>query len=149
MCSKPSHSADPKPRGVYRKPGARLAGLAMALSLGGCAAMTEGDEVFLQQHRATVALTQAVMAAEFENPDAVDVLYEGEAALNDACAPLQSVAYRRSNNESVYPWHKMAAYESLEACMVQIHVIEDLLWRVDPETAEHYLNPSVVSASAD
>ena len=126
-----------------------LAGLAVAVSLGGCASMTGGEQVFLEQHQASVALTQAVMAAEYDNPDAVDVLYDGEMALNQACGPLQAVAYRKSNDETVYPWHHMAAYDSLEACTAQIEAVEDLLWRVDPETAGHYLGGSLISARVD
>jgi hypothetical protein len=126
-----------------------LAGLAMAVSLGGCASMTGGDRIFLQQHQATVALTQAVMAAEYDNPDAVDVLYDGEMALNQACGPLQAVAYRKSNDETVYPWHHMAAYDSLDDCNAQIEAVEDLLWRVDPETAGHYLGRSLISARVE
>lgn len=126
-----------------------LAGLAMAASLGGCASMTGGDQIFMQQHQASVALTQAVMAAEYDNPDAVDVLYDGEMALNQACGPLQAVAYRKSNDETVYPWHHMAAYDSLEDCNAQIEAVEDLLWRVDPETAGHYLGRSLISARVE
>ena len=96
-----------------------------------------------------MALTHAVMAAEFDNPDVADMLYESESALNQACGALQSVAYRKSNNETVYPWHHMAAYGALETCSAQIHAVEDLLWRVDPETAEHYLDQALVSASVD
>ena len=126
-----------------------LASLAVAVALGGCASITGGEQVFLQQHQASVALTQAVMAAEYENPDTVDVLYDGELALNQACGPLQAVAYRKSNDATVYPWHHMAAYDSLDDCMAQIEAVEDLLWRVDPETAGHYLGRSLISASVD
>ncbi len=129
--------------------GTVLAGLAMAVSLGGCASVTGGDQIFLQQHQASVALTQAVIAAEYDNPDAVDVLYEGELALNQACGPLQAVAYRKTNDETVYPWHHMAAYGSLEDCTAQIQAVEDLLWRVDPETAGHYLGRSLISARVE
>ena len=140
-----SGSAARTPHGMA----AALAGLAMVAWLGGCASMTGGDQIFLQQHQASVALTQAVMAAEYDNPDAVDLLYDGEMALNEACGPLQAVAYRRSNEETVYPWHHLEAYGSLDDCSDQIQAVEDLLWRVDPETADHYLGGSLISARVE
>lgn len=126
--------------------GGLLAVLAATVFLAGCAASSRGEEVYLMQHRATIALTQAVMAAEYDNPEIVDQLYDGEDALGRACGALQTIGYRRMNQGSVDPVLKMAAYDSLDACAAETVAVEELLWRLDPQTAGHYLEAPVVSA---
>ncbi len=119
--------------------------LALTLALAGCASRSEGDLVYLKQHRASVALTQALLIAELENPAIVDLLYDSETALNAACAPLQEAAYRKLNDEPVDPLLKLEASGALDACDAKAREIEDLLWRIDPETAGHYLDSPLVS----
>lgn len=128
--------------------GGLLAVLAASVIITGCATSDRGEAVFLQQHRASVALTQAVMAAEFENPQIVDQLYDGEDALGGACGPIQQIGYRKMNDGSVDPALRMAAYEALDACAAETAVVEALLWQLDPETARHFLDQPQVSAMA-
>ncbi len=123
--------------------------LALAFALAGCATRSEGDLVYMKQHRASVALTQALLAAEAENPAIVDMLYDSETALNAACAPLQEAAYRKLNNEPVDPVLKLKASGALDACDAKAREIEDLLWRIDPETAGHYLDNPLVSVRSE
>ena len=123
--------------------------LALAFVLAGCATRSEGDLVYLKQHRASVALTQALLVAELENPEIVDLLYDSETALNAACAPLQEAAYRKLNNEPVDPVLKLKASGALDACDAKAREIEDLLWRIDPETAGHYLDNPLISVRSD
>jgi hypothetical protein len=122
---------------------------ALAVALAGCATPAEGDLVYLKQHRASVALTQALLAAELDNPSVVDMLYDGETALNAACAPLQEAAYRKLNREPVDPLLKLEAHGALDTCDAKAREIEDLLWRIDPETAGHYLDNPLVSVRSD
>ena len=103
----------------------------------------------MKQHRASVALSQALLAAEVENPAIVDLLYDSESALNAACAPLQEAAYRKLNNEPVDPMLKLKASGALDACDAKAREIEDLLWRIDPETAGHYLDSPLVSVRSE
>ena len=112
-----------------------LSALALALALTGCATQWESDLVYQKQHRASIALTRALLAAEHENPTIVDMLYDSETALNAACAPLQEAAYRKLNNEPVDPLLKLKASGALDACDAKAREIEDLLWRIDPETS--------------
>jgi hypothetical protein len=127
--------------------GAWLA-LVLTLVLGGCAMRAEGDAVYLKQHRASLALTQVVLAAEFGNPALVDMLYDSETALNVACKPLQEAAYRKLIKEPVDPVLKLRAYGALDSCEAKAREIEDLLWRIDPQTAGHYLDRPLVSVRA-
>jgi hypothetical protein len=122
---------------------------ALAVALAGCATQADGDLVYLKQHRASVALTQALLAAELDNPAVVDMLYDSETALNAACAPLQEAAYRKLNREPVDPLLKLEAYGALDTCDAKAREIEDLLWRIDPETAGHYLDNPLVSVRSD
>ncbi len=131
--------------------GIRLGGwvaLALALALAGCATRAEGDAVYMKQHRASIALTQVVLVAELENPAVVDMLYDSETALNMACKPLQEAAYRKLTKEPVDPVLKLQAYGALDSCDAKAREIEDLLWRIDPQTAGHYLDNPLVSVRA-
>jgi hypothetical protein len=120
----------------------------LAVALAGCATRAEGDAVYLKQHRASIALTQVVLVAELENPGVVDMLYDSESALNVACKPLQEAAYHKLNDESVDPVLKLQAYGALDSCDAKAREIEDLLWRIDPQTAGHYLESPLVSVRA-
>lgn len=147
-CRPIDRAAGPQIKNRYPAWGVRFA-LLVAMALTGCASMRQGDQIFLQQNRASTALTQALLVAEAENPDTLDLLYDNEAALNEACAALQEVAYRRMQEEPVAPWLKFAAFGDLEGCATQSRAIEELLWEIDPETATHYLDPPLVSAMAE
>jgi hypothetical protein len=129
------------------RPGGWIA-VALALALAGCAMRAEGDAVYMKQHRASIALTQAVLAAELKNPEVVDLLYDSETALNLACKPLQEAAYRKLIKEPVDPMLKLRAYGALDSCENKAREIEDLLWRIDPQTAGHYLDSPLISVRA-
>jgi len=135
------------------KPARRAVGGVVAavlmLALAGCAARAQGEAIYLKQHRASIALTQALMTAEFENPAVVDLLYDSETMLNKACAPLQEASYRRMIGDSVNPLLKLKAYSALDTCDATARKVEDLLWRIDPVTAGHYLDRPFVSVKAD
>jgi hypothetical protein len=120
------------------KRGAFLTLTAAAL-LSACATADRGEAIYYQQNRATVALAQAIMAAEFENPETAEQLYDGEMALNRACG---------LNEEPVDAMLKVAAMDSLDDCAAQVSEVEGLIWRLDPETAAYYLEQPVVSAMA-
>lgn len=121
----------------------------LMLALAGCAAHSQGEAIYLKQHRASIALTQALLTAEFENPAVVDMLYDTESMLNKACAPLQEASYRRMIGDSVDPLLKLKAYNALDTCDATARNVEDLLWRIDPVTAGHYLDRPFVSVKAD
>ena len=128
--------------------GGLLSVLAAIAILAGCATSNRGEAIFMQQHRASIALTEAVMAAEYDNPEIIDQLYDGEDGLGRACGPIQEIGYRKMNQVSVDPMLRMAAYDSLDACAVETAAVEALLWQVDPETARHFLDQPLVSAMA-
>ncbi len=121
----------------------------LMLALAGCAARAQGEAIYLKQHRASIALTQALLTAEFENPAVVDMLYNTESMLNKACAPLQEASYRRLIGDPVDPLLKLKAYNALDTCDATARNVEDLLWRIDPVTAGHYLDRPFVSVKAD
>ncbi len=144
-------AAGRRPRAVRPAERPRLGGwiaLTLAAALAACASRAEGDLVYLKQHQASVALTQALLAAEVENPAAIELLYYNEAALNKACAPLQEAAYLSLNDKPVDRGLKMRAYGALDTCAARTREIEDLLWRIDPQTAGHYLDRPLVSVRA-
>lgn len=143
-----ARSGAERPRRGSPRPGGWIA-LALAAALAGCATQAEGDMVYLKQHRASIALTQILLIAESDNPALLDRLYDVETALNAACAPLQEAAYRKLNKEPVYPLLKLKAYGALDTCDAKASEIEDLLWRIDPETAGYYLNHPLVSVRSD
>ncbi len=121
----------------------------LMLALAGCAVRAQGEAIYLKQHRASIALTQALLTAEFENPAVVDMLYDTESMLNKACAPLQEASYRRMIGDPVDPLLKLKAYNALDTCDTTARSVMDLLWRIDPVTAGHYLDRPFVSVKAD
>ena len=119
----------------------------LALGLAGCASQDLSKDVYLKQHRASLALSEALIAAELANSQDLDALKQGAAALRSACAALQEAGYRSSNDEPIDLSLKIAAYGTLDTCAAQANVIEDLLWRIDPMTAGHYLDHPMVSVA--
>ena len=117
----------------------------LALGLASCATQDLSKEVYLKQHRASLALTEALISARYDNPHNIDALKKGAAALDSACAALQEAGYLNSQDEPVDLPLKIAAYGTLDTCAAQASVIEDLLWRIDPLTAGHYLDHPLVS----
>ena len=129
---------------AWRKP---LLGAAVAVGLAGCAAAGQSIEVYDQQARANLALTAVLAAAHSKNPGRVDDLERGAAALRIACAALQDAEYRSRNDAPVDLSVKVAAYGTLDTCAAKATEIEDLLWRIDPFIAGHYLEHPMVSVA--
>lgn len=119
----------------------------LALGLSSCTTQDMSKDVYLKQHRASMALTEALIAAELENSQNLDALKQGWVALSSACAALQEANYRSSVDEPVDLSLKIAAYGTLDTCAAQANVIEDLLWRIDPLAAGHYLEHPMVSVA--
>lgn len=140
---------EPGTRTIRRLRGAWVA-LALAAPLAGCATGTEGQAIYIKQHQVSIALTQALISAtEVDDPRMMDALYNGEDALNTACAPLQEAGYKALNKEAVGPLLELKAFYSLETCKTRTREIEDLLWRIDPKTAHHYLGRPLVSVKSE
>ena len=131
-------------RGPLSIPGGALA---IVACLGGCAIGPDAKAVFLQQHRALAALTEAITVAELEQPELADRLYGTEEALNAACEPLQTASHKKMAEEEIGAQLGLAVVRTLPACAEKTQEVERLLWQVDPETAEYFLNqPTVASA---
>lgn len=107
-----------------------------------CASLTRGhgEEVFTSQHRAITAITEAIQVAELENPEIVDELYAAEDELNEACGPLQEVGSLKIIDKTVSFFLKLTSIFSLNSCEEKAREVEELIWRLDPETARYYLN---------
>lgn len=127
----------------------RLWAVVLVALIAGCALGPRAKAVFVQQHRASTALTEAILAAEMEEPALAERLYGTEDELNAACGPLQTAGYRRMTEEAVDPALNWAAFTTLQGCAVKTEEVERLLWQVDPETAQYFLTkPTIVSVIA-
>ena len=130
-------------RGPLSIPGGALA---IVACLGGCATGPDAKAVFLQQHRALAALTEAITVAELEQPELADRLYGTEEALSAACAPLQTAGHKKMADEAISPALGLVVVRTLSDCAQMTQEVERLLWQVDPETAGYFLTqPTVVS----
>ncbi len=124
-----------------RRPWSRgLAALGLLAGLGGCALSDQAEGVHLQQHRASTALTDAILAAESSDPDLAEHLYVVEAAFAKSCARLREAASRRLNNQPSDADHMWAVYRSLDGCSARTQEVERLLRVVDPESAAYFLD---------
>ncbi len=129
-------------RGAF---GGCLAVLGLVTGLGGCTLSERAETVYIQQHRASTALTETIVFAEEADPKLVDSLYDTESALDDACAALREASYRQMGGEAIDSDLKRAIMDSLDDCA--------MLWRIDPETARYFLrspelrSPDLAAAS--
>jgi len=123
------------------------AALGLTALLGACAISDRAETIYLDQHRATTALIEAITVAEVEDPALAERLYGTETDLDDACAPLREASYRKMSGEELDGDLQSAILDSLDGCAAKTREIERLLWRIDPETAAYFL-PSQDVASA-
>ncbi len=122
--------------------------LGLIALLGACAISERAEAIYLQQHRATTALTETIVAAEAENPELAERLYGTESEFDDACAPLRQAGYRKlygGDADGAMGW---AILDSLDGCAAKTQEVEILLWRVDPETAKYYLGGAEIASAA-
>lgn len=132
-------------RGAF---GGCLAVLGLVTGLGGCTLSERAETVYLQQHRASTALTETIVFVEEADPKLADSLYETESALDDACAPLREASYRKLGGETIDSDLEWAIVDSLDGCAAETQEVERLLWRIDPETARFFLGtPDLASAA--
>ncbi len=117
-----------------------LAALGLLAGLGGYALSDRAEDVHLQQHRASTALTDAILAAESGDPDLAERLYVVEAAFAESCARLREAAARRINTQPSDPEHMWAVYRSLESCSAKSREVARLLRVIDPESAAYFLD---------
>ncbi len=104
--------------------------------LGACATSERAEAIYLQQHRATTALTETIVAAEAEDPELAERLYGTESELDDACAPLRQAGDRKLHGGEV------------DGCAAKTQEVEIRLWRVDPETAKYFLGGADIASAA-
>ena len=116
--------------------------------LGACAIGARAEAIYLQQHRATTALTETNVAAEAEDPELAERLYVTESELGDACAPLRQAGYRKFYGGEVDGELEWAILDSLGGCAAKTQEVETLLWRVDPETAKYFLGGADIASAA-
>lgn len=121
--------------------GGCLAVLGLVIGLDGCTLSERAETVYLQQHRASTALTETIVFAEDADPKLADSLYDTESSLDDACAALREASYRKMGGESIGSDLELAIIDSLDGCAAKTHEVEQMLWRIDPETARYFLRP--------
>jgi len=116
--------------------------------LGACAISERAGAIYLQQHRATTALTETIVAAEAEDPELAERLYATESEFDDACAPLREAGYRKLYGGEVDGDLQWVILDSLDRCAAKTQEVEVLLWRVDPETAKYFLGGADIASAA-
>ena len=125
-------------RGAF---GGCLAVLGLVTGLGGCTLSERAETVYLQQHRASTALTETIVFAEEADPKLADSLYDTQSALDDAYAALREASYRKMGGETIDSDLEWAIVDELDGCAAKTHEVERMLWRIDPETARYFLLP--------
>lgn len=131
---------------IFVSLGRSLAALGFILALSGCSMSERAETIYLQQHRASTALTETIVVAETEDPALADRLYDTESALDDACAALREAGYRKMNGKEVDPKLEWAIVDSLDGCSAKAQEVEALLWRIDPVTAHYFLGTSDIAS---
>jgi hypothetical protein len=116
--------------------------------LGACATGERAEAIYLQQHRATTALAETIVAAEAEDPELAERLYDTESEIDDACAPLRQAGYRKLYGGEVDGDLQWVILDSLDGCAAKTQEVEVLLWRVDPETAKYFLGGADIALAA-
>lgn len=119
---------------------------AMALALA-ATACSQGEHVFTRQNQAASALATMGMEAEAKNDVKLDLIYDAETQLHEACAPLRDVASRRMSGEDVGLDIQLVALVSLNRCETETQRVESFIWSGDPNVAKFYLQPVVTQTS--
>lgn len=113
----------------------------LSMSITACTATRErGEEIFRSQHSVTVAIIEAIQIAEMENPEIVDELYAAGDELNEACESLQETGFLKFMGKAAGFFLKLMSFFSFDNCEEKTKEVEELIWRLDPETARYYLS---------
>jgi hypothetical protein len=116
-----------------------LIGVSLTAALGGCTIAQRAEMLYFYQQRLVTALTTAITLAESEDPELADRLYDSEDELNAACRPLWEAADRRIEEREIESDLRWQVFTALESCTERTREVKNLLWDVDPDTAEIYL----------
>jgi len=114
---------------------------ALVVTLVVAACSQSGEHVFTRQNKAASALATMGMDAEAKNSVKLDMIYEAETQLHEACAPLRNVASRRMGGEVVGLDAELVALVSLDQCATTTQQVETFIWQGDPNVARFYLGP--------
>lgn len=118
-------------------------GLAIGLLAGlpACAAMEErADALFHRHHHLSSTLTEAFLVAEMEDRTLPQFVYDMEETLQRACGPLDRVANRRMQGETVDATMKLAAFESLDDCEAAVKQVHHALSKLEDGFAQAALS---------
>ena len=118
--------------------GRRCAAVGLAALLGACTLSQRAETIDMDQHHVTIALIEAIEAAEASDPALAEHLYGTEGDLDAACAPLREASYRKMSGREMDGALQRAILDSLDGCAAKTREVEGLLWRVDPETATYF-----------
>lgn len=118
----------------------------LGASLSACSTIeSEAETVFRRQNQVSSALMQAIIAAELDDPDLADRLYDQEDELLQACRPLQKAGYQNLQYGEVEGSVKFAVLNTLRTCAIKSNELADMLRQVDPVAADGFLGlPKVV-----
>jgi uncharacterized protein YfcZ (UPF0381/DUF406 family) len=111
----------------------------IAAVLSACSHSTE--MVFTRQNQAAAALATMAMEAELQNSSEIYVIYSAEADLDEACALLRDIAFRRMRGEPVGIDSELLALWSLSHCQSKTEQIEKFIWLEAPLIARFYFGP--------
>jgi hypothetical protein len=114
--------------------------LVMTSAVSACASSIES--VFAYQNRTAAALATMAIETEAQTPIRLDRIYAAEMQLQEACAPLRNVAYRRINGDEVGIASELMAIFTLDRCSTMSSQIERFVWLEAPPIARLYLGPS-------
>ncbi|MEM9384985.1 MAG: hypothetical protein AAGA68_07970 [Pseudomonadota bacterium] len=84
-------------------------------------------EVFRRHNAASSALLEALPFLEAEAPEVAEKLLGAEETMNSACAPVDAVAVRHRDGESVDLGDQLAFARALESCERETAALETLL----------------------
>lgn len=117
--------------------------LVSAAMLAVAACSQSGERVFTRQNQAASALATLGMEAETKSPRKfdLDLIYDAEDQLHEACAPLRKVASTRMSGQEVGFDTQLVALASLDRCETETTRVEGFIWKASPTVARTYLGP--------
>lgn len=113
--------------------------MAVAVALGGCAYRDRAEAVYLYQHRAHSALVATIDSVQADDPALAARLYDAEAALEQACGPLQEAGQRTIYGKDIDPSLELAVVSSLDDCEEMAASIEAVVRETNPVFAQQLL----------
>jgi len=123
-------------------------GMAIGLlaSLPACGAMEDrADALFHRHHDLSSTLTEAFLAAEMEDRTLPQIVYDMEETLQRACGPLDRIANRRMQGETVSVTLKLAAFETLDDCEAAVNHVDNTLSKLESGFAHAALDGDAVA----